>query len=235
MKSITWPPPIEIRKHPLAKQVKLKCDLKRGLVAVIPKRFNLKNLPSLLERNRSWIEKQLLRLENHRSTTQRVLPTKICFRSIEETWQVGYDYSKAEFMLVMRPHQEIVVVGNVENKEACFVLLEKWIKQTAKKHLTKLLQTISLETGLSYQKVSFRNQTTRWGSCSSTKSISLNYKLIFLPYVLTRHIMLHELCHTRFLNHSAFFWELLKTFDEQYLENKISLRRGNQFIPDWIQ
>ncbi|MHC4510109.1 MAG: M48 family metallopeptidase [Planctomycetota bacterium] len=59
---------------------------------------------------------------------------------------------------------------------------------------------------LKYAKVAIRNQKTKWGSCSSRNNISLNINLVRLPEPLRDYVILHELVHTRFKNHSKEFW-----------------------------
>jgi predicted metal-dependent hydrolase len=63
-----------------------------------------------------------------------------------------------------------------------------------------------------YNKVSIRNQKTKWGSCSAKNNISLNINLVRLPDELRDYVILHELVHTRFKNHSKEFWAELNKF-----------------------
>ena len=85
-------------------------------------------------------------------------------------------------------------------------------KSLAKKILVERLDKISNDTDLSYNKVSIRNQKTRWGSCSSSNNISLNINLINLPIRLIDYVIFHELIHTIEKNHSIKFWKLLNTY-----------------------
>jgi len=76
----------------------------------------------------------------------------------------------------------------------------------AKRKLANKLRHLSERYGFAYNKVFIRNQRTRWGSCSHKNNISLNMKLVRLPDELMDYVILHELVHTRFKNHSNDFW-----------------------------
>ena len=68
---------------------------------------------------------------------------------------------------------------------------------------------LAVKYGFSYNAVSLRNSRTRWGSCSNRKNISLSIYLQLLPTHLSDYVLLHELCHTVEMNHSATFWALM--------------------------
>ena len=95
-------------------------------------------------------------------------------------------------------------------------LLEQTIDiNEGKKFLKNRLKELSIEFGFKYNKVTIRNQRTRWGSCSINNNISLNIKLMGIPKYLCDYVILHELVHTKVKNHSSHFWNTL----EQYVEN----------------
>ena len=89
--------------------------------------------------------------------------------------------------------------------------LPKIDKEEARDKLGKRLSELAVEHNFQYNRVSIRNQKTRWGSCSSKDNISLNMKLLHLPDQLIDYILLHELVHTRVKNHSQDFWNELET------------------------
>ena len=74
-------------------------------------------------------------------------------------------------------------------------------------------------------KISIKNQKTRWGSCSGKRNLSFNYKLLFLPENLRDYIIIHELCHLKEMNHSKNFWNLVsqKVPDYKALRRQIKL------------
>jgi predicted metal-dependent hydrolase len=73
---------------------------------------------------------------------------------------------------------------------------------------------LSKQCGLPYSSVKINSSQGRWGSCSARKDINLSYYLVLLPSHLIDYVLLHELCHTREMNHSERFWVLLNQFTE---------------------
>ena len=96
-------------------------------------------------------------------------------------------------------------------------------KEHAHKILEKRLTELAQLHNFQYNRVSIRNQRTRWGSCSSKNNISLNMKLLHLPEQLIDYILLHELVHTRVKNHSKDFWNELETVvpNARIMDNKL--------------
>ncbi len=85
-------------------------------------------------------------------------------------------------------------------------------KEAAKKTITSRLNQLAAQHGLTYSRVSIRNQRTRWGSCSAKGDISLNIKLVAMPQELADYVILHELVHTRVHNHGKKFWQELDKY-----------------------
>lgn len=76
-----------------------------------------------------------------------------------------------------------------------------------------------------YNRVSIRDQKTRWGSCSKKGNLNFNYKLMFLPEDLADYIIVHELCHLKEFNHSSSFWKEVALVFPNYLKIRSDLRK----------
>jgi predicted metal-dependent hydrolase len=83
--------------------------------------------------------------------------------------------------------------------------LQHWLKLEARLHLPDWLELVAQDTGHRYRRVSVRLQRSRWGSCSSTGTISLNAKPLMLPPDAVHYVLVHELSHTVHRNHSRAF------------------------------
>jgi len=93
----------------------------------------------------------------------------------------------------------------------------------AKKELISRLRFLASEHGFQFNRITIRNQKTRWGSCSSKNNINLNVNLVRLSQELIDYVLLHELVHTRVKNHSPKFWAELDKYlgDAKRLRNRL--------------
>lgn len=101
----------------------------------------------------------------------------------------------------------------------------------ARKLLMDRLAVLAKTHGFIYNKVTLRNQRTRWGSCSARNTISLNVKLVRLPEDLIDYVILHELAHTRIKNHGPDFWSLLDSLVGNAKGLQSRLRKYSALLP----
>lgn len=88
------------------------------------------------------------------------------------------------------------------------------------------LELLCQKFGFSYQKLSLRNQVSRFGSCSHSNNLSINWQSIFLPLSIFRHLLLHELVHTQIKNHGPNFWAKLTECDPDTQKHNTWLKKN---------
>lgn len=151
-------------------------------------------------------------------------------------------YSRIKNVYIQIKDGEIIVKAprRVSKKEIDKIIKEKenWIKKTLEKNQNKEekeklytdeeFKTIVEETAnelikktrLIPNKVRIRDIKYAWGSCSVNKNITINYQLIKYSKQAIRYVILHELCHIKYMNHSKDFWNLVSTYMPNYKEVK---------------
>jgi len=232
---MTWPPEYIVRESNRAKYVSLKVTLKHGLEVVVPNNFKQSVVDDFLLEKREWVEHQLAKFKKrYQAMDTDACPTAISLPSLKECWRINYVVAAGKQSIIVRPLHELAVLWDGINSESCQVLLRAWLKKYAKNILPEWLYQISKETGLDFNKVSVRKQKTLWGSCTRSKHINLNYKLLLLEPELVRNVLIHELCHTAHLNHSKSFWRLVAKYDQNWQEHNKLLNKAEHNIPLWL-
>lgn len=93
---------------------------------------------------------------------------------------------------------------------SCQADLSRWYRRFAREHLAARIRELSAEHRLPYKRIFIRSQRTKWGACSTKGNVSLNWRLILAPKNVCDYVVLHELMHTKVLNHSQHFWVMLR-------------------------
>ncbi|MFC2056422.1 M48 family metallopeptidase [Chloroflexota bacterium] len=132
------------------------------------------------------------------------------FKGVRVAIPDGLSFKKAEEFVNTKKgwiQRHLYIVKQYEEKSqlASDILIDI-DKAGAKRKLTRRLKYLAGKHAFTYNRVFIRNQKTRWGSCSHKNNISLNMKIIRLPEELIDYVILHELVHIRFKNHSNDFW-----------------------------
>ncbi len=98
--------------------------------------------------------------------------------------------------------------------------LHPFFKKIAHEKLLPLLHKTVEALDQRVEKVSFRDSKTRWGSCSGRKTISLNWRLVFLPPEVSYYVCAHEAAHLLHMNHSQAFWEAVESICPHYKKHR---------------
>lgn len=194
-----------------ARAIRYRLTLRRDGVAVatIPLSGTERDARRFVEQHRDWLERARERQRlRPRGSTVWTLGTHILWRG--ELVEIR-KHASPEKTLLTAESRPCVAVGHDIFRVSGFngdlrPTLEAHFLRRAKIELPARTWELAAETGVDVKEVSVRNQRTRWGSCSSSGVISLNWRLIQTPASVRDYIIYHELMHLREMNHSARFW-----------------------------
>lgn len=228
MSEVVWPPAYQVKRHARARHVKFSFNATRGLLITVPPRFSIKHLPAILDEHKEWI------LKHVKAPAVAERPSEIYLQAFGYRYSVHYFQNTKQARVKPLAAAGIMLSGDIADDGVWRQKLTQWVRQQASRLIIPYFRRLANEMALTYTDLSLRGQSTLWGSCSRDKSIRLNYKLIFLPEAYMRHIMVHELCHTVYMNHSDKFWGLVQNFDAQWREHRKAMKRADEFIPQWL-
>ncbi len=191
------------------KTLAISVDAFNRLIVRAPKRCSEERIFAFLQAKEEWILRK--KSENMRAGVrlppenldgyELLLLGKPCKIRLEKRTSVGFDGEKCE-----------LVLPETEPKKR----LVKWLKENAKRILGQVTAEKAREMGATYKSASVTSAKTRWGSCSFDNALHYSFRLIYAPKAVVEYVVVHELAHTRYKNHSALFWAEVA-----------------RYIPDW--
>jgi predicted metal-dependent hydrolase len=203
----------------------IEINKKAELTIRAPLRASQKEINSIVEKRADWIRnKQKLALEktNDRPTLKFETGEKFLFLGNYYPLQISEDAKHALNMT-----DKVFVMKEKFIGKANYLFL-MWYRMQATKIFPQRLAYYSKLTGFGFSNIKISNAKKRWGSCSSRGSINLSWRLVLAPLKVIDYVIVHELAHTKELNHSPNFWKVVHGIMPDY---KIALEWLRKYEP----
>lgn len=225
---------IVVRRSARARRLGLRV-FPHGVVEVVaPLRAGQRSIDNFLRSNARWIARARESFRALQDDAGLDPPDEIKLAALDECWAVEYLPGRARLRVLPAAQGGRLVLAGPADPQWRRQRLRQWLMVRGRESLLPWLASTSAETGLGYAGATVRRQRSRWGSCSSRQTISLNCALLFLEPVLVRQLFLHELAHTRHMNHSRAFWGLVASLEPGYQSLEKRLRDGWRSVPAWV-
>ncbi|MPM80719.1 hypothetical protein SDC9_127769 [bioreactor metagenome] len=144
---------------------------------------------------------------------------------LDKDYQLEFINTQNDSIIILESEQKIY--ANISKLTELHIkkILEKKLRPFALKLIKNELQQLSNQFGFKYNHVTVRNQSSRFGSCSSRGNLNFNWQIILFPIDKFRHILLHELNHLKIKNHAKTFWDQLIIYDPNCKSNNLWLKQ----------
>ena len=200
---------IAYQRSERARRYRIFVDRQGRPRVTIPRRGTRREAEQFAQRQSRWLAEQLRRF----AASARK----------DTTWRAGAEilFCGAAVPLVVQPDSGRAVVRlgatvlfTLASEEDAGgdlrPVVERYLRAIAASEFPARVLALAARHGCAVQKVSIRNQRSRWGSCSKRGAISLNWRLVQAPLEVLDYVIVHELMHLREMNHSARFWALVE-------------------------
>ncbi|MBW8324078.1 MAG: M48 family metallopeptidase [Prolixibacteraceae bacterium] len=194
-----------------SRRIRLSIKSDGEIVVSMPSSVLYRDAIRFVESKTDWIVKQQSRIR----AGLTLFAPESCFKTRFHQLAITKGNTDKVYNRVGNGIIQIFIPDRVDHEQP---KVQEFIKNTlidvmrweAKVYLPKRLNELAVKHGFTYQNVSIKNATTRWGSCSSVNNINLNLHLMRIPEHLIDYVLLHELAHTVVKNHGEKFWLLLE-------------------------
>jgi predicted metal-dependent hydrolase len=221
--------PFAVRVSPRARRLTARVHVGGRVEIVVPVGVNAHAVRDFVQRFTPWINRKVAAMRCFVAPTEPV-PPAIDFAFTGE--HVSVEWRRAAGRKLEHDSGHIVV--QAPDDSAARALLQGWLRAAAEERLTPQLLKLAADLKYSVSRVSIRCQRTRWGSCSTRGTVSLNCSLVFLRPDVVRYLFIHELAHTKHMNHSASFWRLVEKLEPDYRRLDRELLAGWRTVPAWV-
>lgn len=212
------------------KTIVIKVSLDNGIEVRAPLMASNEDVENVIKQNNEWIRKTC---ENVIKEGKEIINRK--YETGEKLYLLGEEreieikignkctisYKEEKFIFTME--KDII---DIPHKRECMgkALYEAYLRKVSKVYLQERTRYLAEFYGFEVNRITIKNVKTRWGSCSSNKNINLNLKLMMAHKEAIDYVIIHELCHTKEMNHSKEFWKLVKNIMPNYNENRTYLK-----------
>jgi predicted metal-dependent hydrolase len=223
-----------VRVHRRARNLSLHVEPNGSVRVTVPPRTRPGDVTAFVQENVEWIAKAqdyyAKRVKN-----RDPLPANIALLATGLNVKVVY----AECSGSARPRweqsgAELRIQAPGARPETRWPLLRAWLKSIARAHLINEINALSTLINLYPKRVQIRLQKSRWGSCSSIGTVSLNAALMLRPPAQVRYLLVHELSHLKHMNHSRAYWAFVAQHETNYKRLDKALNEAWKQTPIWL-
>ncbi len=165
-------------------------------------------ITKFITEHQQWIVKN-----SSRYRQKPILSNLTNLRLLGQKYELIITKTASDSLIIFDESQKIHLNVTSFSDSHLKAILNKKLRPLALKLIKRELVILSEKFTFNYHKVTVRNQSSRFGSCSSRGNLSFNWQIILLPLGVFRHVLLHELTHLDIKDHSRKFWDQLKAYD----------------------
>ncbi|MFO1427581.1 MAG: SprT family zinc-dependent metalloprotease [Steroidobacteraceae bacterium] len=226
-----------LRRSVRARRLTVRVFHDGRVVIVVPQRASERRVREFVREHRQWIAARVAEAlaTRARRPVEAFPPQSIALLAFGEHWRLHLAGGRGAPRVRPAADGLLEVRGELDPaRGALRARLLAWLIGHARTRLEPQLADLSRASGLRYSRLSLRRQRSRWGSCSVRGTISLNVCLAFQRPEVVRYLMLHELVHTRHMNHSAAYWDCVAGICPGWQALDRELTDGWRLVPQWV-
>lgn len=198
---------VKVRNSIKAKNISIKIKSNQTVELVMPRGANFKTAHKFLLEKELWIKNKLGRIKIHSNEDASILQIISILGQEYEIIKENKDIS----VPILIDNNKLLISSSISENKINQIIIP-YLKKIFKYELEKYALLKATELDVSFKRISIRDTSSRWGSCSSEGNLSFSWRLVLAPRFVMDYVIVHELCHLIEMNHSHKFWRLVDKF-----------------------
>jgi len=200
------------------------------VIISVPKFLSDNEINNLVEIKIKWIKNKLALEKLNNVSIKRKYENGDIFLYLGSEYSLKIKKSYRDNIYI-KDKNLIVEAKNVSATNNIKNNIKNWYISESKKYLTKTNSYYEILIGVKSNKLLFGQYKSKWGSCNSKKTISYDWRIIMAPFEVIHYLIIHELCHIKFPNHSIYFWKYVEKYMINYkIQKKWLKNNSNKLI-----
>jgi predicted metal-dependent hydrolase len=187
-----------------------------GVQAIVPLNYSARELQSFIASKRDWIIKTSRYYDKLKDRCGGLEPRTIYYLGNKYQYQIVKDRQQSTVV----SDTIKLITFHVTDMRRYKRQMHDWYKQQTARIISNRLPQLSRRFNLQYNKVTIKNQQSRWASCSKNRNLHFNLLLVAVPPEVIDYVIIHELMHLIEFGHSSQFWQLVKEADPDYKKHR---------------
>lgn len=218
--------PITIKRVAGARSLRARVTDKGEVIVTAPRLLPSRYINDFIAEHSDWIADKYEQAKQKQLALTKTRQT-LLLRGQEYDFRLAVSSTKKRVVI---SGKQLLVTAPSEDHAVIRPVLEKFFRQQAEMYLKPRVLLLADLVGKEVKTVSIRSQRTRWGSCSSRLTISLNWRLIMAPDFASDYVIYHELAHLTHMDHSKRFWKLVEQYCPNYKQAESWLKKHHQLL-----
>lgn len=210
------------RKSRLARRIIIRISKRRGVELVIPKRASLKSAIAFLQTKEQWVLDRCAEIQE-KKFIKFTQDTEISI--LGDTYTILHSGNLRGVTGI--EGSNLIVSGLAEHIER---KTKQFLIKKAKEEIAIRAHVEAAKLGVKYSRITVRDTTSRWGSCSASGNLSFSWRLVLAPRAVMEYVVAHEVAHIMEMSHNSRFWGIVASLCPDHIHSRKWLKANGELL-----
>ena len=193
------------------------------IIVKSPKRLSEKKIMEIVNQKKEWIYEKITKLEKNEIKEGSI----VYVLGKPYILNIYYEQTINSTIKILEGKLQVILPQNREYKENTEIineLISKLYEKIADKEVPMAMALVTRFVGIKPNKYRIKKLKSAWGTCTSNKNITINSELMKFDREVIQYVVLHEICHLKYMNHSSEFWNMVEKYMSNYKDVRSRLK-----------